>query len=104
LRREVSISGDTTAAGILKTLSTSGIHQADPTQWLGSAPISSDLPVVDAGQPVSVSPSGAENFNECGLKWFLEKSGGTNGDSTAQLLGSVIHEFARLKVDELIYS
>jgi RecB family exonuclease len=100
LRREVNISGDTTAAGILKTLSTSGIHQADPTQWLGSAPISSDLPVVDAGQPVSVSPSGAENFNECGLKWFLEKSGGTNGDSTAQLLGSVIHEFARLKVDE----
>jgi RecB family exonuclease len=30
----------------------------------------------------------------------LEKSGGTDGDSTAQLLGSVIHEFARLKVDE----
>jgi RecB family exonuclease len=100
LRREVNISGDTTAAGILKTLSASGIHQADPAQWLGSAPISSDLPVVDAGLPVSVSPSGAENFNECGLKWFLEKSGGTNGDSTAQLLGSVIHEFARLKVDE----
>jgi RecB family exonuclease len=100
LRREVNISGDTTAAAILKTLSASGIHQADPAQWLGSAPISSDLPVVDAGLPVSVSPSGAENFNECGLKWFLEKSGGTNGDSTAQLLGSVIHEFARLKVDE----
>ena len=100
LRREVNISGDKTAASILKTLSASGIHQADPAQWLGSAPISSDLPVVDAGLPVSVSPSGAENFNECGLKWFLEKSGGTNGDSTAQLLGSVIHEFARLKVDE----
>ena len=30
----------------------------------------------------------------------MEKSGGTDGDSTAQLLGSVIHEFARLKVDE----
>ncbi len=100
LRREVNISGDKTAASILKTLSASGIHQADPGQWLGSAPISSDLPVVDAGLPVPVSPSGAESFNECGLKWFLEKSGGTNGDSTAQLLGSVIHEFARLKVDE----
>ena len=100
LRREVNISGDKSAASILKTLSASGIHQADPGQWLGSAPVSTDLPVVDAGQPVSVSPSGAESFNECGLKWFLEKSGGTNGDSTAQLLGSVIHEFARLKVDE----
>jgi RecB family exonuclease len=100
LRREVNISGDKTAASILKTLSTSGIHQADPAHWLGSAPVSTDLPVVDADQSVSVSPSGAESFNECGLKWFLEKSGGTNGDSTAQLLGSVIHEFARLKVDE----
>jgi RecB family exonuclease len=100
LRREVNISGDTTAASILKVLSQSGIHQADPSQWLGSAPISTDLPVVDADKSVSVSPSGAENFNECGLKWFLEKSGGRDGDSTAQLLGSVIHEFARLKVDE----
>jgi hypothetical protein len=44
--------------------------------------------------------SGAENFTECGLKWFLGKSGGTDGDSTAQLLGSVIHEFAGLEVEE----
>jgi RecB family exonuclease len=63
-------------------------------------PITTDAPVISAGAPVPVSPSGAENFTECGLKWFLEKSGGTDGDSTAQLLGSVIHEFARLKVDE----
>ena len=33
------------------------------------------------------------------MKWFLEKSGGTNGDGVAQLLGSAIHEFARLKVE-----
>jgi len=43
------------------------------------------------------------------LKWLLERNGGSNGDSTAQLLGSVIHEYARLKVegtditDEILY-
>jgi RecB family exonuclease len=30
---------------------------------------------------------------------LLERNGGSNGDSTAQLLGSVIHEYARLKVE-----
>ena len=100
LRREVNLSGNTGAASLLKTLSANGIHLAQPSQWLGSASITSELPVIDEGALVPVSPSGAENFTECGLKWFLEKSGGTDGDSTAQLLGSVIHEFARLKVDE----
>ena len=100
LRREVNLHQSADAAGILKTLADSGIHLAKPSQWLGSAPVSSNSAVIDDAAPVPVSPSGAESFNECGLKWFLEKSGGTNGDSTAQLLGSVIHEFARLKVEE----
>ena len=100
LRREVNLSGNTEAAALLKTLSAHGIHLASPSQWLGAAPITSQLPVIDPDATVPVSPSGAENFTECGLKWFLEKSGGTDGDSTAQLLGSVIHEFARLKVEQ----
>jgi superfamily I DNA/RNA helicase len=97
LRREVNLTGNTSAASLLKTLSANGIHLAQPSQWLGTAPITSELPVIDEGALVPVSPSGAENFTECGLKWFLEKSGGTDGDSTAQLLGSVIHEFARIR-------
>jgi ATP-dependent exoDNAse (exonuclease V) beta subunit len=100
LRREVNLTGNTGAASLLKTLSANGIQLAQPSQWLGSAAITTELPVIDAASLVPVSPSGAENFTECGLKWFLEKSGGTDGDSTAQLLGSVIHEFARLKVEE----
>lgn len=100
LRREVNLTGSPEAASLLKTLSANGIHLAQPSQWLGSASLSSDLPVIDAEALVPVSPSGAENFTECGLKWFLEKSGGTDGDSTAQLLGSVIHEFARIRVEE----
>jgi superfamily I DNA/RNA helicase len=100
LRREVNLTGNLEAASLLKSLSSHGIHLADPAEWLGSAPITTNSPVIDSDALVPVSPSGAENFTECGLKWFLEKSGGTDGDSTAQLLGSVIHEFARLKVEE----
>jgi hypothetical protein len=37
---------------------------------------------------VIVSPSGAESFVECGVKWFLQSNGGSDGDSTAQVLGS----------------
>lgn len=100
LRQNLSGESAQTAAAILKTLSQSKISAADPAHWTGALPISSTETVVAADDPVPVSPSGAENFTECGVKWFLERSGGTNGDSTAQILGSAIHEFARIKVED----
>jgi superfamily I DNA/RNA helicase/RecB family exonuclease len=100
LRQNLGGDSAETAASILKTLSQSQIISADPAHWTGSLPISSTDTVVAAGDLVPVSPSGAENFTECGVKWFLERSGGTNGDSTAQILGSAIHEFARIKVED----
>jgi superfamily I DNA/RNA helicase/RecB family exonuclease len=100
LRQNLSGESAQTAASILKTLSQSQITSADPAHWTGSLPISSTESVVAANELVPVSPSGAENFTECGVKWFLERSGGTNGDSTAQILGSAIHEFARIKVED----
>jgi superfamily I DNA/RNA helicase/RecB family exonuclease len=100
LRREVALHSDTTAAGLLKTLSQEGILIAHPKTWMGAQPLSTEEPVIAEGAQIPISPSSAENFTECGLKWFLEKSGGTNGDTTAQLLGSVIHEFARMRVEE----
>ncbi|MCX6447750.1 MAG: ATP-dependent DNA helicase [Actinobacteria bacterium] len=100
LRQNLSGQHSDPAAGILKTLSESNIHSANPTNWTGALAISSTEAVVPADGDVQVSPSGAENFTECGVKWFLEKNGGTNGDSTAQILGSAIHEFARIKVED----
>jgi ATP-dependent exoDNAse (exonuclease V) beta subunit len=87
------------AAALLATLNDRGISLANPTSWVGSRALSTDRLVVAEGDPIYVSPSGAEPFTECGVKWFFEKSGGTNGDGVAQLLGSAIHEFARLKVE-----
>jgi len=100
LRQNLSGGQADTAAALLKTLSESNIHSANPSNWTGALAISSTQSVVPADGDVQVSPSGAENFTECGVKWFLEKNGGTNGDSTAQILGSAIHEFARIKVEE----
>ena len=100
LRQNLSGGSADTAASILKTLSQSQIASADPAHWTGSLLISSTDTIVATGDLVPVSPSGAENFTECGVKWFLERSGGTNGDSTAQILGSAIHEFARIKVED----
>lgn len=100
LRRELQGADSASAASLLKTLSSEGIESAAPENWLGAKKISSTNPLVVGDGLVTVSPSGAEMFTECGVKWFLEKSGGTNGDSTAQILGSAIHEFARIKVEQ----
>jgi len=88
------------AAALLKAMSAEGIHLANPESWIGSVPLSTDAPVIDADKEVIVSPSGAESFVECGVKWFLQNNGGSDGDSTAQVLGSAIHAFAAKMVQE----
>jgi superfamily I DNA/RNA helicase len=99
LRHKLASESSDRAVSLLATLADRGISLAEPDSWVGSRALSTDAPVVAEGDPVYVSPSGAEPFTECGVKWFFEKSGGTNGDGVAQLLGSAIHEFARLKVE-----
>ena len=41
-----------------------------------------------------------EKFDECQLRWFLETHGGQDGNTTAQLIGTVIHKFAELAESE----
>ena len=84
------------AAGLLKTLATKGITSANPDNWLGASELSSFEPSLPTSEKVSVSPSNLQSFSECGLKWFIEKSGGRDGDSTAQLLGIAIHALAAM--------
>ena len=99
LRRSLQTDRSDIAASLLSTLSHADIAVANPENWLGSRPISTESPLVSEDETVYISPSAAESFETCGLKWLLERNGGSNGDSTAQLLGSVIHEYARLKVE-----
>ena len=100
LRSALSSERASDAASIIKALSDAGIHSADPKSWTGVAQLSTTEPIIDSTKAVPISPSSAENFTECGMKWFLEKSGGTDGDSIAQVLGSAIHAFAALMVQE----
>ncbi len=94
LRTQLSGDKKDEAAALLKKLSDEGIHVANPQNWVGAVERSSNLPVVDPKELVSVSPSALDTYKECALKWFLQSNGGSNGDSTAQILGSAIHAFA----------
>jgi superfamily I DNA/RNA helicase/RecB family exonuclease len=88
------------AAALLKAMGAEGIYLANPDNWIGSVGLSTDASVIDEEKEVVVSPSGAESFVECGVKWFLQNSGGSDGNSTAQVLGSAIHAFAAKMVQE----
>ena len=96
LRNELDGDRANAAASLLKRMGTEGLSAAAIDSWAGVLPISTSATVVSSDSLVSVSPSSAEGFSDCAVKWFLERSGGTNGDSTAQVLGSAIHAFAAL--------
>ncbi len=82
------------AQRMLKTLAVNGVQRAEPKNWIGHSPISTDLPVIKSDEVLRISPSSLESFTECSLKWLLEQSGGKDADSTAQVLGTAIHVIA----------
>ena len=80
----------------MQTLAAREIQSAKVENWLGGLQLSTTEPILPPDSQVSVSPSNLQSFSECGLKWFIEKSGGRDGDSTAQLLGIAIHSLAAM--------
>ena len=94
LRRD-AMNGSEFAAGLLKTLWESGVASANPDHWLGVRALSITEPVVPLDEKIYVSPSSLSSFSDCGLKWFLERSGAQDGDSSAQLLGVAVHFIAQ---------
>ena len=95
LRRNLEDS-DEFSARLLQTLAAREIQSAKVENWLGGLSLSTTEPILPPDAQVSVSPSNLQSFSECGLKWFIEKSGGRDGDSTAQLLGIAIHSLAAM--------
>jgi ATP-dependent exoDNAse (exonuclease V) beta subunit len=95
LRRNLEDS-DEFSARLLQTLAAREIQSAKVENWLGGLSLSTTEPILPPDAEVSVSPSNLQSFSECGLKWFIEKSGGRDGDSTAQLLGIAIHSLAAM--------
>ncbi len=78
----------------LARLADAGVPGAHPDDWYGLAPVSDDGPLREEGEAVTVSPSRVESFGRCALRWLLESSGGTTGDSTSQSVGNLVHEIA----------
>jgi ATP-dependent exoDNAse (exonuclease V) beta subunit len=81
------------AARQLAELAEAGVPGAHPNDWWGFAPLSDAQPLRSPDELVSVSPSRVEAFGTCALRWLLETSGGGT-TSTAQGIGTVVHDVA----------
>jgi RecB family exonuclease len=86
---------DREAVELLAQLALEGVDGADPAQWHGLAPVTTDAPLWAPDEKVPVSPSKAETVSTCALRWALEAAGGTVADGTSQTLGTLIHSIAQ---------
>jgi len=56
---------------------------------------------METGTAVTVSPSTVESVLRCGLRWVLERNGGSNPPSAKQGIGNLVHAAAML-VEETV--
>jgi superfamily I DNA/RNA helicase/RecB family exonuclease len=85
-----------TAAGELARLAREGVEGAHPDSWWGLPELSDERPLADEGDAVAVTPSTIESALRCGLRWLLERHGGSGPDSFAQGVGNLVHAAAML--------
>jgi superfamily I DNA/RNA helicase/RecB family exonuclease len=94
LRRELVAPGSAAAArqaaSALARLAAEHVPGADPEQWHGTLPLSSAEPLFDDDEPVPVSPSKLELFEESPLDWFVQSVSGSSS-STAMGIGTIVH-------------
>ncbi|WP_031937445.1 ATP-dependent helicase [Prescottella defluvii] len=80
------------AAHQLARLAEAGVRGAHPDQWYGTAEPSSDVGLWDPQDgPVPLSPSTIELLTNCPLRWMLERHGGSDGDTTHAIAGTLVH-------------
>ncbi|WP_440711242.1 PD-(D/E)XK nuclease family protein [Herbiconiux sp. YIM B11900] len=113
LRRRVAVDGDRRAASVLARLASEQVPGADPAQWYGLKPSSTEEPVLDPADPdavVRVSPSRIEAFEQSPLMWFIDQVAG-GSKSLAAGIGTIVHSVmekvsadpdAELSIEELM--
>jgi RecB family exonuclease len=80
------------AATQLARLAAAGVAGADPEQWYGMTPVSTDEPLwCGDDAEVTLSPSTLQTLADCPLRWLLERHGGTDGRDVRSAVGSLIH-------------
>lgn len=81
------------AAAQLSVLAREGVPGADPAEWYGVTPPSTDAPLRDlAAVGARVSPSAVESFEECGLNWVVSALGGDTVMPPTAGIGTIVHE------------
>lgn len=81
------------ASGQLAVLAKEGVPGADPVEWYGVAPPTTDAPLHDlAVDAARVSPSRMESFEECELNWAVSALGGDTVMPPSAGIGTIIHE------------
>ncbi len=92
--------GTLEAASALARLAAEGIRGADPDDWWGLLPLSTQEPLVDvATTAIPVSPSRVETALKSPLNWFLYQAGAQAGSTQAQSIGTLIHAVAEAHPD-----
>ncbi len=84
----------TGAAAELARLAAAGVRGADPDEWWGLAPLSTDRAVADPDRPVRVSPSRVESFLACELRTLMQDLGVRDDETVAASLGTLVHDLA----------
>jgi RecB family exonuclease len=87
------------AAAELARLAAAGVPGADPDEWWGLRELSDERDLVPAGELVRVSPSTVEGALRCGLRWLLERHGGSDPPTAKQGIGNLVHAAAMLVGD-----
>ncbi|POH58371.1 ATP-dependent helicase [Arthrobacter glacialis] len=95
LRQESEMHADPEAARMLAVLAQRSIAGADPHQWWGLLPVSTEAPIIAPGEPVTVSPSKVEEVLKSPLNWFIKAAGGEATTDFARSLGTLIHAIAQ---------
>lgn len=81
------------AAQQLAVLAREGVPGADPADWYGVLPPSTDAPLRDlAVDGARVSPSKMESFEECGVNWVVSALGGDTVMPPTAGIGTIVHE------------
>ena len=79
------------AATQLARLAAAGVPGADPAQWHGLSPLSTDEPLWSGEHTVTLSPSTLQTLVDCPLRWLAERHGGAGPRALNSTLGSVVH-------------
>ena len=80
------------AAAQLARLAAADVPGADPKQWYGMTPPSTDEPLWSGDEHVvRLSPSTLQTLVDCPLRWLLERHGGTEGRDMRSAIGSLVH-------------